>query len=94
MVVSSRAADCPVKEEALICVLFSELSRMALEMKAVSPFRSASTMRNFLTDDSSELALSAGLRDLPPAVEGALEGLRLTKVPETDIFELWPLMAC
>jgi hypothetical protein len=63
-------------------------------MKAVSPLRSASTMRNFLTDDSSEVPLSAGLRDLPPATDGVFEGDRPMTLPETESLELWPLSEC
>ncbi len=74
--------------------LFSEFSRMALEMKAVSPLRRASTMRNFLTDDSSEVPLSIGLGDLAPTAEGVLEGVRPMALPETESLELWPLTDC
>lgn len=48
-------------------------------------------MRNFLTDDSSEVPLSAVLRDFPPAIEGVLEGVRPMTLPDTDSFELWLL---
>ena len=68
----------------------SAVSRMALEMKAVSPLRRASTIRNFLTDDSSEIPLSV-LGDLPPANEGVFEGVRPIALPATESLELWPL---
>jgi len=77
-----------VIEEVLIRGPLSALSRIAFEMKAVSPFRSASTMRNFLTDDSSDVPLSVRLRDLAPAIEGVLEGIRPMTLPETESFEL------
>lgn len=94
MVVSSRAPDWVVKEEVLMRGPLSALSRMALEMKAVSPLRRASTMRNFLTEDSSEAPLSVALRERPPAMEGVLEGVRPMRLPETDSLELWLLMGC
>jgi len=69
--------------------LLFELSRIALEIKAVSPLRRASTIRNFLTDDSREGPLSRGLGDRDPAMEGVFEeGVRPMVLPEIDSLEL------
>ena len=52
-------------------------------------------MRNFRTDDSSELPLSIGFGDLPPAIEGVWEeGVRPKVLPDTESLVLWPLVEC
>ena len=51
-------AGAPVNDEVLLRGLPSAVSRIALDMAAVSPLRRASTARNFLTDCSMEGVLS------------------------------------
>jgi len=57
MVVSWRVAFPPDRVEVLALGPPSALSRMALEMEAVSPLLRASTMRNLRTDCSREAPL-------------------------------------
>lgn len=98
---SSRGPLLPENDDVLIRGPPSLHSRIALEMEAVSPLRRASTMRNFLTDDSSETPLSVRLvADLPPidgpccdgaCCDGACcDGARPMTLPEVDSRELRP----
>jgi hypothetical protein len=84
----------PENDDVLIRGPPSLHSRMALEMEAVSPLRRASTMRNFLTDDSSETPLSVRLvADLPPIDGACCDDARPMALPEVDSRELRPRTA-
>ena len=108
IVVSSRVAGAvEEKEEVLVRGPPSADSLTTLDIKEVSPLRRASTMRNFLMEDSREVPLSCtGLGGLPWGRDdeaglepGAVDMVgwwiwevdRLAEAALTDIREEWPL---
>lgn len=76
----------PVMDEMLVRGPPSAVSRMALEMEAVSPLLSASTMRNLRTD-CSIVAPLVSMDDL--GGEWCVDGVRLRFRVELDGLELW-----
>ena len=95
MVVSSRAPAWVDNDEVLARGPFSEVSRIALEINAVSPLLKASTIRNFRTDCSREFPFSKDRfeADRAPAAEADCWDAALPKtlVPAVESLELCPL---
>lgn len=84
---SSGPVLVAVKDDMLARGAFSEVSRIALEIDAVSPFLSASTTLNFLTDCSRLPDLVSGIGAVFAGWE--FDGVLLRDADVVDSLELW-----